>query len=90
MSKTLITATLIDSTIAAQGSNDKGEWTRHSLLFTAPDADLSGSVSVVEADTFLDPPAVGTTVRVVIDEQKRIVNQRTFVNRNVTRFIPVA
>ena len=89
MSKTLITAKLIDATLEAQGSNDKGDWQRHSLLFSQPDADLSGSVSVIECDTFATPPKVGETVRVVIEDRKRVVGQQVYVNSIATRFIPV-
>lgn len=89
MTATMLTATIAHYETAAEGANDKGAWKRTAVILAQPNADLTGTVEVVEADTFLDCPPVGTTVKVVIDTNKRIVGQQVYENRKITRFIPV-
>ena len=89
MSATMLTATIAHTELAASGTNDKGDWQRHALILAPANADLSGEVSVITADTFQTPPAVGETVRVVIENRRRIVGQQVYDNRIAVRFIPV-
>lgn len=91
MAKTLITAQLVHASVEATGTSQKGrEWTRHSILLAPADVDINGNVEVFEADTFADSlPEIGQTVRVVIEDRKRVVGQQVYTDKLATRFIPV-
>lgn len=89
--KTLLPVTVVDIEATGSGVSARGPWTRHALTLAPADADLSGAVNVIEADTFADNlPEIGATVRVVIEAKKRVVGDRVYENRTVTRFIPHA
>lgn len=85
----MLNSKIVHSTIAAEGTSEKGAWRRSVVILAPHDADLNDpAITVIRAETFADEiPARGEVVSVIVEDRKRVVGAKIYENKIITEFI---